>query len=235
MQESITIPNNIVSPTDIARLVREIESVDIFFRDAAIRQSGETNALPRLSKLMDQLVADNQLNLLQEPDRVRISSSLQKLHTSAPVMHISFSVDPPGPYVQKIVAWLRDNIHPQVLVTVGLQPNIGAGCIVRTTNKLFDFSLREYFTEKREFFITKLHDAISDTGTGAAAELAEAQAGVQTHAHVASEQRPITTDPTTSNNAPQNPVVATTSQSPDTQPATPMPAPLTEEQMEAPQ
>jgi len=165
---SITLPVTIVSPTDIARLTREIESIDGFFRDAEIRQAGEPNALPRLSKLMDQLVADNQLNLLQDPDRKKIVSVLDSLHNSAPVMHISFSVDPPGPYVQKIVAWLRENIHPEVLVTVGLQPNIGAGCIVRTTNKLFDFSLREYFAQKREFFIEKLHDTISDDGVQAA-------------------------------------------------------------------
>ncbi len=87
-----------------------------------------------------------------------------ELHQSAPILHISFSVDPPGAYVQKIVAWLRVNIHKYALITVGLQPNIGAGCIVRTTNKLFDFSLREFFAEKRGFFIEKLHAAVADPG-----------------------------------------------------------------------
>ena len=162
MAEGFSLPTSIVSPTDVARLIREMEGIDNFFRDSQIRQSGTPNALPRLSKLMDQLVADNQLSLLDEPDRQRIASVLEALHKKAPVLHISFSVDPPGPYVQKIVTWLRANIDPAVLVTVGLQPNIGAGCVVRTTNRIFDFSLREYFAQKREFFINRLHESIAD-------------------------------------------------------------------------
>jgi hypothetical protein len=161
-QQTIALPVSIVSPTDIARLTREIEGIDNFFRDQQIRNAGAPNALPRLSKLMDQLAADNQKNLLQAEDRQQLYMLLERLHSSAPVMHISFSVDPPGAYVQKIVEWLRSNIHSYVLVTVGLQPNIGAGCIVRTTNKLFDFSLREFFSEKREFFIEKMHNSMSE-------------------------------------------------------------------------
>ncbi len=170
----LTLPVTVVSPTDIARLLREIESIDNFFRQSAIRQSGTPNALPRLSKLMDSFVTNNQLNLLQEEDRQKISQLLSELHSSAPVLHVSFSVDPPGPYIQKIVAWLRNNISPYVLVTVGLQPNIGAGCVVRTTNKLFDFSLREYFDEKRGFFIDKLHTAITESDSGAENQVVEA-------------------------------------------------------------
>jgi hypothetical protein len=70
---------------------------------------------------------------------------LKSLSANAPVMHVSFSVDPPGPYVQKIVFWFRHNIRGDILVRVGLQPNIGAGCVVRTTNKSFDFSLKKIF------------------------------------------------------------------------------------------
>ncbi len=161
-QHTITLPVSIVSPTDIARLTREIEAIDNFFREQQIRNAGAPNTPPRLSKLMDQLASDNQKNLLVEEDRKQLVLLLEKLHATAPVMHISFSVDPPGAYVQKIVEWLRNNVHSYVLVTVGLQPNIGAGCIVRTTNKLFDFSLREFFYQKRDFFIEKMHSVLVD-------------------------------------------------------------------------
>ncbi len=164
-QHALSLPVSIVSPTDVARLAREIETLDSFFREQQIRTGGNAQELPRMSKLLDQLAADNKLNILQENDRALIKQQLDELHKHAPVMHISFSVDPPGSYVQKIVDWLRSNIDKRVLVTVGLQPNIGAGCVVRTTNKLFDFSLREYFTEKRPFFISKLHGALTDGDT----------------------------------------------------------------------
>lgn len=161
-KRTFVLPVSIMSPTDVARLLREIESIDNFFRQSAIRAAGTQDAMPRMSKLLDQLAADNQLNVLQEEHRKYVVDSLEILHTSAPVMHMSFSIDPPGPYVQKIVTWLRRNVHAQVLVTIGLQPNIGAGCVVRTTNKIFDFSLREYFNDKRGFFIEKMHEAIAE-------------------------------------------------------------------------
>lgn len=161
--DRFVLPVSIISPTDIARLKREIEAVDSFFQQSKIREGGaQQEAMPRLSKLMDQLAVENKLNILQDEHRAYVFKSLDILQASAPVMHISFSVDPPGSYVQKIVYWLRSNVHAQVLVTVGLQPNIGAGCIVRTTNRIFDFSLREYFNAKRDFFIEKMHESISE-------------------------------------------------------------------------
>jgi len=162
-QAGFVLPVSIISPTDIARLKRELESIEGFFQQSKIREGGqEQPTIPRMSKLMDQLAVENKLNMLQEDHRAYVLKSLDILQSSAPVMHVSFSVDPPGSYVQKIVYWLRTNIHAQVLVTVGLQPNIGAGCVVRTTNRIFDFSLREYFNAKRDFFIEKMHEAISD-------------------------------------------------------------------------
>lgn len=185
------LPTSIVSPTDVARLVQELDLIDSFFRQNEIRAPGQQAALPRMSKLLDQCAAENQLNMLQEDHRQVIISTMQVLHKSAPVVHMSFSIDPPGTYVQKIVAWMRQNIHPQVLVTVGLQPTIGAGCIVRTTNKIFDFSLREYFVEKRGFFIEKMHEAVADK-VEAVNPAAETIAVIQTPAFAAPVVRQVT-------------------------------------------
>ncbi len=58
----------------------------------------------------------------------------------------------------KLVVWLRANIHPQILVHLGLQPSIAAGCVVRTANKQFDFSLSEAFEKQRELLIASLKE-----------------------------------------------------------------------------
>jgi hypothetical protein len=58
----------------------------------------------------------------------------------------------------KLTAWLRTNIHPTLLITVGLQPGIGAGCVVRTANKYFDLSLGKSFVKKRELLMQRLRD-----------------------------------------------------------------------------
>jgi hypothetical protein len=118
--------------------------------------------VPRYSRLLDAIIVINKIDLVDSDQRSSLMQRFQAMQESAPIMHISFSVDPPGAYVQKIVGWLRENIHPLVLVRVGLQPNIGAGCIVRTTNKAFDFSLRQYFDTKHEFFVSRLHDVVAE-------------------------------------------------------------------------
>jgi len=164
-QNTLTLPNEVISPTDIARLTREIESLDEFFRQSAIREGGTPQAAPRYSRLLDGLVVTNELNLLQSDHREQLIGHMKKLSHDAPVLHISFSVDPPGAYVQKIVTWLRANIDGTILVRVGLQPNIGAGCVVRTTNKSFDFSLRRFFDSKKDFFAAKLHEVVSADAT----------------------------------------------------------------------
>jgi hypothetical protein len=158
---TLVLPIAVVSPMDIARLIRELDNLDEFFRQAAIRQGGTPQSLPRYSRLLDEVVVANGFNLLDGRQREVMLLSLRSLASSAPVLHISFSVDPPGPYVQKIVAWLRESIDPLILVRVGLQPNIGAGCVVRTPNHSFDFSLRKYFDSKHEFFMKKLHEVVS--------------------------------------------------------------------------
>lgn len=160
-QTKIKLPNDVVSPTDIYRLLREIEMLDEFFRQAQIRTGGTPQAPPRYSRLLDSVVTLNEVNLLEEHQRQELVDVFQHIAQTSPVLHMSFSVDPPGAYVQKIVAWLRENLQDDILLRVGLQPNIGAGCVVRTTNHAYDFSLRKFFDSKREYFGQKLHEAVA--------------------------------------------------------------------------
>jgi F0F1-type ATP synthase delta subunit len=156
----IDLPIAVVSPTDIARLTRELVDIDEFLVQSAIRKGGQRQTIPRYSRLLDEVVVSNKLNLLQEDDRHKLLASFKNLTDTAPVVHISFSSDPPGPYIQKIVFWFRQNIRRDVLLSVGLQPNIAAGCIVRTNSKSFDLSLKRFFQNKKDFFQEILHKAV---------------------------------------------------------------------------
>ena len=147
--EALHLPNSVVTKVDVGRLLRELEQVDEFLHQSAVRAPGTPVKLPRTSRLFDEVVAENKLNLLQEADRTRLLTFVRQIQTSAPVMHISFSADPSPRFVQKLITWLRAEIHPIVLLQIGLQPNIGAGCVVRTTNKYFDLSLRSRFKDHR--------------------------------------------------------------------------------------
>jgi hypothetical protein len=155
----LSLPDGIVTLSDLGRVGREAETVDNFMKEAAIREPGSAVQLPKTSRMFEELVSANHLNMLQAADRTKLIHFLQDVRNRAPVLHVSFNSDPSPLFAQRLVTWIRQEIHPFALLQVGLYPNIGAGCVVRTTNKFFDFSLREQFKKQRPLLISKLRAA----------------------------------------------------------------------------
>jgi F0F1-type ATP synthase delta subunit len=138
----------IATLSDLKHIRRELEAVDEFLHQAGLRQGGKAVKMPTTSRMLDSLVADSKLNLLKKADREQLTKYVTLLIQKAPVVHITFASEPSASFLNKLVLWLRDNIHPQTVISVGLQPAITAGCVVRTANKQFDFSLRESFEKQ---------------------------------------------------------------------------------------
>lgn len=152
----ITLPLGVVGRMDLGRIIREVEGLDEFLEQAAVRKPGTSLQMPKTSKLLDELLQQNKINALVESERRDLLNYLIIVRSKAPIIHMSFSSDPPPMFTQKLVAWLRQNIHPLVLLHVGLQPNIGAGCILRSTNKYFDMSLRQHFGKQQALLMAKI-------------------------------------------------------------------------------
>lgn len=150
LQLPLQLPLGVVTKVDASRLLREIEALDNFLHQAAIRQPGTAVSLPRTSRLFEEITTANKLNVLHEDERKQLAVFLHQVRDSAPILHMSFSSDPSPIFTQKLISWLRSELHPLVLLQIGLQPNIGAGCVVRTTNKYFDFSLRSRFKQNTD-------------------------------------------------------------------------------------
>lgn len=155
-QLQLQLPFNVVTRADVGRLIAEAEAIDNFLRQAAIREPGTSLKLPKSSQIFDEIIAMNKLNMLKEMDRKKLFQFLQAIRTTAPILHMGFSSDPSPFFQQRLTTWIRQQIHPYVLLQIGLQPNIGAGCVVRSTNKFYDFSLRERFKSQRMLLINEL-------------------------------------------------------------------------------
>lgn len=161
-EKMLGLPILAVSPTDVGRLTRELESIDDSLLQLGLRKGGGEIKVPETSQGMDQLVQLNRLNLLLTADRKLLHEFLLSVSSKAPVLHLSFCADPSTAFTEKLMLWLRREIHPLTLMTAGLQPNMGAGCIVRSTNKYFDFSLRQRFAKKRQLLLASLSDPIPE-------------------------------------------------------------------------
>jgi F0F1-type ATP synthase delta subunit len=155
-QRQLQLPTLIASSEDLGRLIHELALINEALLQLSLRAGGTTVKMPKTSRLMDHLVQLNGLNLLQPADRESLMQYFVALRTTAPILHISFSADPSPAFIEKLIVWLRREIHPEVFLTVGLQPSIGAGCILRTTNRYFDPSLRQDFANKRALLLNAL-------------------------------------------------------------------------------
>jgi hypothetical protein len=160
--KKLVLPIQTATKIDIGRLLRELQNVDDFLKQAAIREPGTSVKLPKTSRLVDEFVEANKINMLHHDDRVSAINFLMMVRAKAPVLHMSFSADPSPQFQQKLMTWLRREIHPLVLLQVGLQPTIGAGCVIRSTNKYFDFSLREHFKNQKQMLVETIHGLESD-------------------------------------------------------------------------
>ncbi len=153
--KAFELPILVASPVDVGRLIRELEAIDSDLLKTKL-QKEKNKPATKTSHLLGQTLQLNELNVAKDSDRKLLQESLTLIKQKSPILHISFSADPTPAFIEKIMAWLRREIHPLVLLTVGLQPNIGAGCVVRSTNKYFDFSLRKDFEKKRDLLLGTL-------------------------------------------------------------------------------
>lgn len=156
------MPLTVITVADLGRVSRELDEVENFSLQSSVRSAGKQPALPRVSRGLEELAASSDLNLLLEDDRQKLRKTIDELKKQAPVMHISFASDPSPSFLTKLMTWLRNEVDPNLLISVGLQPGIAAGCIVRTRNKYFDFSLRKNLTQNAKMLteiITKTESA----------------------------------------------------------------------------
>lgn len=138
---SFILNNNLYSKAQLSVLIRELASIEEYMGQAKIRSKSDAK-IPTPSNLLEEIAHQNNLNLMDSQNRQLLQNTLTKLKESAPAIHISFAVEPSPRFIYKLIEYMRKEIHPYLLFKIGLQPTIGAGCVIRTNNKYFDLSLR---------------------------------------------------------------------------------------------
>ena len=154
----LALPLALVSRADLSRCLREIEKLDDYFHQAALRGSNARD-LPRLGHVLDAVASSNGLNLLHAEHRSAIREFLVKLKAQAPVVHMSFPSEAGSDFTGRLLTWFRSEAHPYTVLHIGLQPDLAAGCVMRTSNKFFDFSFRARFEKSKAKLIAALEAA----------------------------------------------------------------------------
>jgi hypothetical protein len=170
----LILPNTVISKSEVSKCLRELEGLNDYFHQAGLRGSKD-QTLPTPSKSLESIATINKLNLITPEARQEVGAFLAALKAKAPVVHMSFPSDASDQFLTKLLEWFRTNVHPHILLQVGLQPELAAGCTLRTPNKFFDFSFRRRFEASKEKLITAieaLDDGVVVATTGVVSETA---------------------------------------------------------------
>jgi hypothetical protein len=152
------LPPAIVTRPDVSRLVSEVESVDNELTASAVRtKAGVQEApVPVLSGELTDFLNDNQLKLENGQERAELVKQLRILKDKVPIIHMTFAVRADRESLQKLAQWLRTSVHPQAVISVGLQPALVAGVYLRTPNHVHDLSLRAMLAGSHDILIKEL-------------------------------------------------------------------------------
>lgn len=155
---SFVLPAAVVSRVDVSRLVSEVERLDGEMTAATVRSKVDDakEYIPTLTDQLGQFLQQNKLSLQESKERSRIVKELRKLKDTVPVIHMTFAVTADPESLAQIAAWLRASIHPQAVISVGLQPNLVAGVYLRTPNHVHDLSLRKKLESSRGVMVEAL-------------------------------------------------------------------------------
>ncbi|HSX43205.1 MAG TPA: hypothetical protein VLF59_03905 [Candidatus Saccharimonadales bacterium] len=151
--EVYIFPPALITRADLARLVREVEAIDneLESQKARNRTTGKTGyRVPNLSKSLGDFVDLNKVDFANDQKRMHLKEQLNILKDKAPIMHMTFAVEADPGSLQYLVQYLRTQVHPQTLLSVGLQPALIGGAYVRTPNHIHDFTLRARLAENRD-------------------------------------------------------------------------------------
>jgi Xaa-Pro aminopeptidase len=155
---TFVLPLNVVSKGDVSRLMNELERVDGELTADSVREKvGATeHRETAMSQELTDFLGQNNLTLDNALDRAELIKEVRLLKDNAPVIHMTFAVPADGESLKQIAQWLRESVHPQTVVAVGIQPALIAGAYVRTPNHIHDLSLRAALADGHSLLVKEL-------------------------------------------------------------------------------
>lgn len=152
------LPSSVATKIDVTRLVTEMERIDgeLVTRDAHIKAGVPITDQITFSEQMNDFLAANNLEIGDTLQRAGLINQLRQLKANAPIAHVTFASLVDTESLRQITAWLRESVHPQAVIVVGLQPSLVGGVYIRTPNHVHDFSLRAQLAGHRDIIVKEV-------------------------------------------------------------------------------
>lgn len=157
-QPDLLLPSSIATKRDVSRLLHELEQIDSALTATEVKAKVGVTAqgLTEMSDQMTSFLAENHLALDDHRVRSQLITRLGHLKDIMPVVHITFASEADNDSLQQLVTWVRQSVHPQAIIAVGLQPDLIGGVYIRTPNRIHDLSVRAQLKDARHLVVEEL-------------------------------------------------------------------------------
>ncbi len=151
----LTLVEEIISTEDLRGVIEEVKEYKKWFIHNQIKlkvsQRHKVSIRPELSNaaeaLLDQANDGKELTATKIEDLI---GYLEHCLIKSPLVRITLAAIPSAPIKHKIVAWLRTNISPSMLVDFRFNSSLLGGMVVISGSHIYDWSLRRQLLESKD-------------------------------------------------------------------------------------
>ena len=142
---SILLPVDIASPAQLSELITQLHTYRNQLRDAAVQAKVKKTRLiaPELSNELVNLLHNNKADPGDSAQLELLHKELQKVLTTAPVVHITLAANPGRTLRRQLTVWFRTQIEQTSLLTFAVRSDIGGGLLLQAGSHFYDYSFRD--------------------------------------------------------------------------------------------
>lgn len=158
-QPGLILPASLSSPQDLAAVVLEIRAYARWYLHVAIkkrvgaRKASAADAAPTLSPAAAELIGTlGNASQVTSKTLDGLIRTLEDYKKSAPTITITMAAPPTNGLKQTLVAWCRQSISPDALVSFSFNSTLLGGMVVRYGSHVYDWSFRRQILDGRGKF-----------------------------------------------------------------------------------
>lgn len=148
----LKLPDSVASPQDLTSLELEVQRYAQWFGHAAIKKkvaSMDIEGAPIMSPAATEIL---RMYVTDKASLDELAEAIKAYGAAAPVIAITLAAPPSRGLKMTIVAWCRQNIASNALVTFQFNATLLGGMVIRSGSHIFDWSFRRQILEARAKF-----------------------------------------------------------------------------------
>jgi ATP synthase delta (OSCP) subunit len=151
--QTFELPPSVYSPQMLESVKYEIQEYLDWYRQTRIQK--EVGAQGQLKPEPTHSAETNKVIEVWLAGKKPTLESLEQLvehldKLNLPEVHIMLAALPNRAQREALVTWFRNNAHQHLLLSFVADRNLGGGIVVRTPNRVFDFSWKQQLVNGRE-------------------------------------------------------------------------------------